>query len=41
MFHNVFNTANEKSKLIDRLYNFTNPFILSCDDQVIDVDNLF
>ena len=30
-------TENEKSKLISRLSNFTNPFIPLCDDQVSDV----
>ena len=34
-------TENEKSKLISRLSNFTNPFIPPCDDQVSDVDDLF
>ena len=34
-------TENEKSKLITRISNFTNPFIPLCDDQVSDVDNLF
>ena len=35
-------TENEKSKLISKLSNFTNPFIPPCDDQVSDVvDDLF
>ena len=34
-------TENEKSKLISRLSNFTNPFIPPCDDQVSDADDLF
>ena len=32
-------TENEKSKLISRLSNFTNPFIPPCDDQVNDFAN--
>ena len=40
MFHNVFNTTNEKSKLIGRLSNFTNPFILPCAAQVTVVDDV-
>ena len=39
LFHSIIllSTENEKSKLISRLSNFTNPFIPPCVDQVIDV----